>query len=55
MQREDINSNFERIIESIKYILKGLTGVFLYLSHTYDHLEKDKTDLQKLEREFYLL
>lgn len=52
MQREDINKDVERIIGSLKYMIRGFAGCLVLLSNPGDKLKKEKTDLRSLQDQF---
>lgn len=49
MQRRGEDNNFETIIDSLKYLIKGIGFSFAYLSHPNDVLKNEKDKLQEYE------
>ena len=52
LQRQGFDNDFETMIASIKYVIRGIGATFVYLSHPNDKLQNEKDKMIKLQDEF---
>jgi hypothetical protein len=55
MQRENINQDLDRIVWSVRYIVRGMGATLAYLNYPVDKLKIEKDELAKLQVEFDIL
>jgi len=52
MQRQGLNKDFEMMIASMKYMIRGIGASFSYLSHPGDKLKIEKEAMDELQNNF---